>query len=225
MELIKDLQKLKEFINWLPDINAGECYYVSLFARKKYDVTGLIKSDKSQLKRLTSSKELLIQKISQLEISGNYYMDNKPIDESALALYISINPRSFEKAGKNLLIELANKITEPYSNWNPQSLALNSIHKSPSKKRFFDFDFDNISLEELQPLVLNLINADAVTFLQTRGGVHVLIHLDKIGKDYVKTWYQSISKIKECDISGDNLVPIPGCVQGGFVPKLFQNDI
>jgi len=219
MQIIKDIDQLKDFINWLPELGSGECYYVSLFARKKYDQTGLVKSDKAQLKRFTASKDLLIQKISQLETS--YYSDGKLVDESALALYISINPRSYEKAGKALLIDLANKITQEYNGWNPHSLALNCIQTSAGKKRFFDFDFDNISLEDLKPMVLNHINGDAVSFLQTRGGVHVLVHLDKIENSYKKSWHQSISKIRECDISGDNLVPVPGCCQGGFVPKLF----
>ena len=35
-KIITDKEKLLDFINWLPELRNGECYYVSLLARKKY---------------------------------------------------------------------------------------------------------------------------------------------------------------------------------------------
>ena len=54
-KIITDEAKLKEFIDWLPDLREDECYYIALFCRKKY--TDKLKSDKLQLKRVTSKKE------------------------------------------------------------------------------------------------------------------------------------------------------------------------
>ena len=65
-KIITDEDKLLDFINWLPDLEANEKFYCCLFLRKKY-CTDLIKSsEKSQLKRFLSSKKRVFEKIKQL---------------------------------------------------------------------------------------------------------------------------------------------------------------
>ncbi|MCK9429332.1 MAG: hypothetical protein M0R17_04960 [Candidatus Omnitrophica bacterium] len=219
-KIILDEPLFKDFIDWLPELQHGEVFYCCLFARKKYCQTvSYVKSDKSQLKRFTSTKEFLYEKISQLEIpKGRYFQKHNIIPQEALVLYINPNPRSLEKAAQKSLVKLAELISKPYGGYNPQQEVLSEIHKACSRKIFIDFDFDNIKLEDIK---LDCINKDCLNVLQTRGGYHILVELGKISEEYKKTWYQNMSKLNNVDVKGDNLIPVPGCTQGGFIPKFI----
>jgi hypothetical protein len=220
-KIILDKEKLINFIDWLPVLNDDECYYCCLFARSKYDDTKVLKADKQQLKRFTSSKELLLNKIEQLEVEvGNYQIQNIKVPEASLALYINPNPRSYEKAAKESLKVLAELITKPYSRYNPHQKVMSEIQKAKSRSIFIDFDFDT---EYDSSIIDNLPYRQAITVLKTKNGYHLIVEPAKIPKEYSKTWYNTIASIKGCDIKGDNLIPVPGCTQGNFIPY-FIND-
>jgi hypothetical protein len=224
-KIIQDETLFKKFIEQLPELKSGEQYYITLFARKKYDTTGLIKSDKSQLKRFTATKEFIYRKVKQLEVELGAYTDNgNPIPQESLALYISVNPRSLIKATKDSLIEFAKLITEEYTGYNPHAIVMSKIQTSSGTRYFSDFDFDNVTFEDTLKLIdFNKINKEAIKPLITRGGFHLLVELSKIDKSFSKTWYQHIMRLPGGDMRGDNLIPVPGCAQGGFVPY-FKDD-
>lgn len=222
-QIIKDEQILRDFIEWLPELKPQETYYCALFARSKYckNVVKLT-ADKQQLRRFTATKQYLFNKLKQLECElGSYSQKNTEIPQEAISVYITPNPRDMEIATKKGLIELANLITKPYSGYNPHATMLNSIQTSCGRKIYFDLDFDGVKVEDMRDEINELINPECLTYLQTHGGFHLLIELKKIEKQFIKTWYQKITALDGVDVRGDNLIPIPGTHQGGFVPKFI----
>lgn len=225
-KIITDEKKLKEFIDWLPELNDGETYYYCLFARSKYDSSGMLKADKQQIKRGTSNKEFLFEKIKQLEVEvGGYYQKHIPISQETLALYITPNPRNYLKATKESLKKFADLITTEYKGYNPHQEVLSQIQVACSRKIYFDFDFDGVEVSGVRPLIIKCINEDCLTFIRTRGGFHLLVKLSDINKVYEKSWYQSINMMSGCDVRGDNLLPVPGCTQGGYTPFIVPSEI
>lgn len=233
-KIICEEDELKKFITTvLPDLLPNEIFYVCLFARNKYckELTH-IKSDKAQLKRFTTTKETLIQKLKQLECPiGSYMQKDTPVPQEALAVYISVNPRHFIKAAHKSLITLSTLIAECATNYNPHQHVLSNIQKSAGRKVYtdFDFDFNQTGIKEafdnpigrLLSLICKCVNYDAITCIQTRGGCHILVNHELINSNYKTSWYNSLKGL-EPDNVGDTLIPIPGCYQGGFIPKIIK---
>lgn len=231
-EIIKDIKLLEDFLNFLPDLESHEQFYVCLFSRSKYcnNISGIthIKSDKAQLKRFTATKKTLISKIKQLECPiGAYMQKDIVIPQESLALYINPNPRDFKKAAKNSLIRFANLITEQYNSnqYNPHQEVMSEIQKAKSRLVYFDLDIDDMTIELLEPTKESLskvINLDSLHFLKTRGGFHIFVELEKIDKLYQKSWYLSLSNLLKVDVKGDMMMPVPGCTQGNFIPYFIK---
>lgn len=233
-EIIKDEQKLKEFVDWLPELEENECYYICLFARSKYvknedgsNKFPHIKTDKAQLKRVTvHKKSLLIDKIRQMECAFGSYKtkDGEDIPQEALALYITPNPRHQQKAMYQLMKRLIDMQIAKSSGFNIHAEAMSAIQKSKSRTVYIDFDFDkeDTSFEDIKIMVSNHINLDAVTFLKTRGGFHILVSPEKVDSYHRNKFYQGLNSIDEIDQSGDGMIPVPGCTQGNFIPHFLK---
>lgn len=233
--IIKDEEELKKFIEWLPDLEQDEGYYISLLCRRKYNSDKKIPSNMDMIKRTVTSKKHLLMSIRQFEIKkGQYSVNEIELDDEALAMYILPNPRSYRKTWSMMAMNAITFLENNQSFPNPESYSLSCLAKCPSKKRFIDVDIDlnegdEISIESLYEYLDDKINKDAIdAIIRTRGGYHVLINQEKILIDYKKTWYSQISemkndKFKDVSINSDRMLPIPGCIQGGFVPKIYFN--
>jgi hypothetical protein len=224
-KIIYNEEKLKEFIHWLPDLLPNEQYYVQLLARKKYNPKTELKSDKAQLKRFTATKERLFHKISQLELPiGRYESGGSIIYQDNLALYITPNPRDLHKASLLLLREISDKLIRNDNAINPHALALNIIQTTTSRKMFFDLDIDfktgnhKKAVEKFRKNMEGCINPDCLNLIKTNGGLHCLIKVEDIRKEYQKNWYHKVSELNcneyEVTMNGDNVLPVPGCMQG-----------
>lgn len=218
--IINDSTELSQFIyEFLPDLAANETFYVALFARNKYWPD--CPSSVGQLKRFTSNKKNLYDKLKQLECPlGAYKVKGVSVPQEALALYITPNPRNFESAAKNGLISLVNRITKPYDGYNPHQDLMSAIQQSAGKKKWVQFDIDNPEINF--DLINYIVGADAYRIIKTRGGYHVFVEAKKVKVEHAKNWYLSMKQIPGCDVSGDELTPIPGCIQGGFIPYVLR---
>lgn len=229
-QIILDEDKLKEFIEWLPNLENHETYMCCLFARSKY--CDLIKSDKQQLRRFTSDKKYLLNKIKQLETKlGTYsfqekYTDNYiPIPQEALSLYITLNPRDMLKATKNSLIEFANLITNDYNGYNPHQKVLSNIQTSCSHKYYMEFDYDKVDYEYVKLETEKYLDKSSLNYLITRGGVHCLVELESVDNKKYPNWYKNLQSINGFDNTATELMPVPGTYQGGFCPELIKAEL
>ena len=237
-QVITDKALLIDFIdNWLPELKENECYYFCLFARSKYaknedgsNKFSHIKTDKAQLKRFVATKKgYILHKIQQLEVKVGAYKtkDGDDIPQEALALYVNPGPRNQKKAMFTLMKRLIDIQMCEGQNFNIHAEALSAIQKSKSKSRFIDFDIDSENAEEevFSAINFNYINKEALHFLKTRGGMHVLVDTTKIEERFQKSWYRYLTGVLNVDIKGDNMIPVPGTYQGGFTPHFVKREL
>jgi len=227
-KIIIDGQKLLDFIEWLPELQPGEVFLCCLLARKKYSYGEILDSSQVLLSRFTATKSSLFHKIQQLECPiGSYWLSKecKEVPQDALALYITPNPRSLEKASKEAALKLVDLLTKKYNGFNPHQEAMSAIQASKSRTVFVDFDFDGVEIEEVKLSLDWVINRDAVTFVKTRGGFHLLVEPDKVEKAFKNTWHKSLQSIPGVDYerrATDRMLPVPGTSQGMFCPYILK---
>lgn len=96
------------------------------------------------------------------------------------------------------------------------------LHDSCSRTVFYDFDYDFKDISETIEIIKekDIINISACNFIQTRGGFHLLVKISDIESKYSKKWHQGLYELG-ADVKGDNLIPVVGCIQGNFIPKLI----
>ena len=218
-KIIHDEKKLLEFIDWLPELAPDEKFYCTLFARKKYAPESNLKTDKSKIKRFLTKKEHLFSKLKQLEVEeGAYQVAGRPAPQESLAVYINPNPRNLRLAAFEGIIELTKLLKDGSKHFDPQSEMMTVIHNTVGRKIYLDFDLD---YKPFDPAQLDaFINRDAVEILETRGGYHLLVNLKKIAPEFKPTFYKGLMSL-DVDQTGDQLLPIPSCTQGNYIPHFL----
>ena len=222
-KIIQNYELLRDFINWLPNLKKNEMFYVALYARKKYDSTGIVRNDKQQLKRFTSNKEMLYAKIKQLECEeGGYVYYGSAIPQESLVLYISVNPRNLRLAAQKSINELSKSLYNYEREFNPHQVVLTQVQNAIGTEVYKEFDFDGVEWSDIQSDIFDIVNMESVNVVKTKNGFHLLIKFDKIETPYRKGWYDKITKLSGCDVTGDELLPVIGCTQGNFTPYLLS---
>lgn len=216
-KIILDEVQLDKFIEFLPELEEDEVYYLSLFGRHKYAPNEVPNMRDNQLSKFIARKSEIKEKILRLECPiGSFKRNGEDIPQHAIALYISLNPRNLPKANRNLLVELTKRFSVGQLNFSPISLAISEVHRATGRKFFVSFDYDGISYEDYLQKITEIIPKNSFRIIRTRGGFHLIVNLkEAIGNN----WYQKLTKLEGCDVKGtNNLIPVPGCIQGGFVP-------
>lgn len=227
-EIIVDQNQLIDFIDWLPELNEGEAFCATLFARKKYAPVANLKSDKAQLTRIVAQdKDWLLNKIRRMEVSlGSYFVKGVEVPQESLALYITQNPRCLIKATKDATRRLQELSWMKYNGYNPHAETMSCIQRAKSRTVWVDFDFD-VEYTYLRSILKELkhhVNMDATKIISSRGGYHVMVNPSLVLPEHKNTWFKGISSMVGVDSGniGDNMIPVVGTYQGGHVPTFLN---
>lgn len=228
-KIVLNKKEVEDFIQFLPNLLPNEVFYLTLFARPKYipdnkknEIKLANNKNSNCLNRiLIKEKEKLIDNLYRLETPIESYSRNKiSIPQEVLAVYITLNPRSLNKANKNIIKEMIDRFTKNDFDFDPITIAKTEIHKAVGRKFFLDFDFDieNNLINKHINEINNILPSNSYKILKTRGGFHLIVILEEAKKlDF--NWYTQITKLENCDVRGSNtMCPIPGCIQGDFSP-------
>lgn len=239
-KIIYDEAELDRFISWLPNLQPNEKFYWSLFCRKKYFPQASKSNDKTQLKRGLATKENLKDKIRQLEIEiGKWKLRDMEVPQESLVFYLMPNPRCMTKATYKTIRHCADLLENTNKGYNLVQEVMSCVQKSKSRTVFVDFDIDdkNIDLTLLNhifpPVADSRFPDKPYTIIETRGGYHILIN-SGYATAYMRswnamqmrkreiTWYNDIKSAYIVDQVQDQLLPVPGTIQGGFEVKFIN---
>ena len=234
--IITDPDALREFVEWLPKTTMNERYLVHLQARKKY-APDLGLNNLSHIESFVCDKRSMENRIRRLEVQVGCYQTRAgdTIPDRALALYITPNPRDMRKASIACAKSFVDSVTNSgKERFRPHAEVLSLIHKSKSRSVFVHFDIDregdadvgntakdSTPIEEVKTIVEGIVGAEALTVVETRGGMHLLIEPSLVQSDR-KDWHKVITKSFNVDQRGDIMLPVVGCNQGGYTPTFFR---
>lgn len=222
--LIHDEEELQAFVDFLPPLELHEVYYLTLICRKKWNPENEVPSSLALKQVLVKDKKDIISKIKQMECKiGGYVWEGKAIDDSNLGVYISVNPCSLLKGAHKALNDLMAAYTDCLCGGNyisPQKTIMSAVHSSKGTRHFIDLDIDltpESCWHEIEAYI-RIVTGQVPKFIQTKNGYHCLLSVEQLKGN--KVWHQRLSDVVEITINVD-IMPVPGCNQGGFVPVVL----
>lgn len=218
-QIILDKPALESFIEWLPELDGENKYYLSLFSRSKY----FKDAPQVQILRYLSNKERFLEKIEQLECPvGSYKFKGAPIPQEGLALYMTPNPRGMKKAAFKTIGKLAD-LLEKGEHTNPHQECLSEIHRTCGQKHFIDFDIDSKD-KTILSAAIKLVDGRC-ELLETRGGYHLMVKSKDAKEGFSeKLWYKKIVELADVSADPNSMIPVPGSFHGGFCPRFVDTN-
>jgi hypothetical protein len=231
-KLIHKEKELQKFIDFLPELEPNESYFLILIARKKWNPEANIPSA-VKLKREAVKKDRIIQTIRQWEVEvGTYQSDGVFIDNENLGVYIGYNPKDQYKACFELINKSLENIKTEKQGINIKSMANDVIQTSNGTKHFIDIDVDIKEGEdylEIIKFIKSIIPEAHLTIIKTSGGFHCLIKLTMTpnvhGRFEDGRWYMKIKEHpfkSDLNIMSNDLMPLVGCNQGKNIPFILE---
>ena len=229
-KLIYDEQALDAYIEKYLDTTGPARYLVCLAARVKYHrdeaqrhASHLYKDRVLAYGLVPASKLKLRLKSWECRADAYTARDGTVLPSDVLTVYVNPNPRADHLVRHAMGLRLYEAAKQPQQFTELERLLYSCASRRETSVRMwstFDVDLPDTNPEAVAH-VCSAISATTLGrchIMRTRGGLHVLVRRGVLTKTAVETtWYQTLSTI--ADLRGDLFSPVPGCTQGGFIPK------
>lgn len=231
--LIYDAKQIKKIEDFLSPLEKDELYMLFLFARKKYGTN--VKDMNVLSRQLVLQNDNILKKLYRFNVPKESFTDKDGsyFKNENLACYCTFNPRDIFKSIYRTGITCNQAIYDSLSEKkfkNPVAISWRELQMSNKRKVFIDLDFDFKDKE----YCLDLIEEKGILewflenmLIETRGGFHLLCKLSSIQN---KKWFKDIEMINksiendiiEINSKSQDLMPVPGTLQGGFEVKIRE---
>jgi hypothetical protein len=244
--LIHDVEELKRFDKLCQNILSRSStlmpsLLINLSVRTKYmsDTKAKAMNGFFVRKILTLNKDLS-RLIRNLEIKTPYQFDDREIENSALSVYICMNPRDQVRGLHDLYKHTMDAIiTKSELPKAMDSEFYSTLHQSQQERQFVEIDIDTTDMSIIQRFINKcpevLTNVDFI--IRTRSGFHFVYRKDLFPLNVYQITRLEEFKYNEnsrdgksipkhyMDVRSDVTFPVPGTFQGGFPVRIVNREI
>lgn len=248
--LIQNSLHYDRFLQFIPDLQRDEVYFLSLSARNKY------LSDEEQKRYDLGRTEMFSRHIAfdkdgislaldrmKADLSVRKTRNGSHIPDKCLVVYFNVHPSSTVKAYRRFSEQMDRHYEEAFLGtlngskasdmWIPfhqmRTTLMNHIQKSFSRKLMVDIDIDGEDDEQSKDLMwelhsfLTYAECHFMT-IQTQGGYHILIPTKYLGKHV--PLHKKLNELDnrtqgEVKFNSNAMVPLPGTLQAEKLVKVL----